>query len=142
MLLGKSRQSCPVRYGNFDTAYLPHFVLLTSQSESTHQHTEQFLEAMKLYQASIKDEKASSLDLRGKHCWEDVLRAAKEAEATYLRSGDHLSRKLGRFITANVEVALPFLYLLPNDWYCCVLFGGLKLVFEVGPMNRMSGPEH
>ena len=80
----------------------------------------------------MKDKKWKELNLEGKHCWKDVIQAANQAEAVYLEAGRKIPRKVSRFITANAEAAVPFLYLIPNDWYCCILFGGLKLVFEVG----------
>jgi hypothetical protein len=87
---------------------------------------------MEAYQASIKDSSISGLDLRGKHSWDDVLRAAKDAEAAYLKAGGKGLRKAGRFITAKSEAVLPYLQLIPNGFYTSILCGGLKLVFEIG----------
>jgi hypothetical protein len=89
---------------------------------------------MEAYQASMKDQSVSALDLRGKHTWDDVLRVAKDAEAAYLKAGGKGLRKAGRFITAKSEAMLPYLQLIPNGFYTSLLCGGLKLVFEVGPV--------
>jgi hypothetical protein len=87
---------------------------------------------MKAYQASIKDPSISALDLCGNHSWDDVLQAAKDAEAAYLEAGGKGLRKVGRFITAKSEAMLPYLQLIPNGFYTSILCGGLKLVFEIG----------
>ena len=94
-------------------------------------HTEQFLEAMEAYQSSMKDSRISTLDLRGKHSWEDVLRVAKDAEVAYQKAGGKGLRKTGRFITAKSEAVQPYLRLIPNGLYTSILCGGLRLVFEV-----------
>jgi hypothetical protein len=87
---------------------------------------------MEAYQASMKGSSISALDLRGKHSWDDVLRAAKDAEAAYLEAGGKGLRKAGRFITAKSEAMLSYLQLIPNGFYTSILCGGLKLVFEIG----------
>jgi hypothetical protein len=89
---------------------------------------------MEAYQASMKGSSISALDLRGKHSWDDVLRVAKDAEAVYLQAGGKGLRKAGRFITAKSEAMLSYLQLVPNGIYTSILCGGLKLVFEIGPV--------
>jgi hypothetical protein len=89
---------------------------------------------MEEYQNSMKDPSISALDLRGKHCWDDVLQIAKDAEATYLKAGRKGLRKAGRIITAKSEAMLPYLQLIPNGFFTSILCGGLKLVFGVGPV--------
>lgn len=91
----------------------------------------QFLEVMEIYQSSIKDSTTIALDLRGTHSWEDVLQAAKDAEAAYQAAGAKGWRKLGRLVTTNSESVIPYLGLIPNGTYTSILCGGLKLVFQV-----------
>jgi hypothetical protein len=87
---------------------------------------------MKAYQESIKDPSISEFDLRGKHSWDDVLRVAKDAEATYLKAGGRGLRKAGRSIIDKSEAAMPYLRLILNGFYTSILCGGLKLIFGVG----------
>lgn len=81
------------------------------------------------YQASLKDPKLSALDIRGKHSWEDVFRAAKDAEAEYLKAGEKGLRRAGRITTAYADAVMPVLKLIPNGEFTSILCGGLKLVF-------------
>lgn len=87
---------------------------------------------MEAYQASKSGPSISALNLRGKHSWDDVLLVAKEAEAVYQEAGRKGLRKVGRAITAKSELVLPYLQLIPNEFFCSIVCGGLKLVFKIG----------
>ena len=108
------------------------------RSQSAELHAKQFLEVMQAYQASLKDPKLSSLDLRGKHSWEDVFRAAKDAEAEYLKAGNKGLRRAGRITTAYADAVMPVLNLIPNGEFTSILCGGLKLVFGMSNMGLIK----
>lgn len=113
-------------------------VLIALRSQSADLHTEQFLEAMEAYKASMKDPNMSILNLREKHSWSDVLRVAEHAEAIYTQAGKKGLRKVGRVIASKSEAALPLVRLIPNENYLSVLCGGLKIVFEVRPEHDLK----
>jgi hypothetical protein len=106
-------------------------MVLTLASNSVELKANDFLEAMETYQASLKESTAVTLDFRGKHSWEEVLKIAKDAETTYQEAGANGLRKVGRLITAESESMIPYLGLIPNGFYTSILCGGLKLVFQV-----------
>ena len=79
----------------------------------------------------MKDSSIGVLDLSGKYSWDDVLRVAKDAEVVYQKAGRKGLRKAGRIITAQSGAVQPYLRLIPNETFSPVLYGGLRLVFEV-----------
>jgi hypothetical protein len=85
---------------------------------------------MKEYQASKPGNAISVVNLSEKHTWGEVLDAARAVETVYQEAGVRGFRKYGRFVSSNADTVLPFLHLIPNENYCSILSGGLKLVFE------------
>ena len=90
---------------------------------------------MQAYQASLKDPKLNALNLQGKHSWEDVFRAAKDAEVEYVKAGGRGLRRAGRVTTAYSEAVMPVLQLIPNGEFTSILCGGLKLIFGVSDIE-------
>lgn len=77
------------------------------------------------------------IDIQGAHTWEEVMQAAKEAEAAYLAMAESkkgpkgVIRRYFRVAGDYSVAAKPWVGLLPNDSYMSVVSGSLKLVFEV-----------
>jgi hypothetical protein len=85
---------------------------------------------MKEYQAAKPGSAISAISLSEKHTWAEVLDAARAVETAYQEAGIKGFRKYGRAVSAKAETVLPVLHLIPNENYCSILSGGLKLVFE------------
>ncbi|KAH7091246.1 hypothetical protein FB567DRAFT_518271 [Paraphoma chrysanthemicola] len=95
--------------------------------------TDDFCNVLEQYQKSFPGAQSKTrIDLRGSHSWDEVIRAAKDAEAAY-----QTDRKKGMTGTVrgyfrhlgDYSVAVtPWVGLLPNDKYFSTLCGGLKLV--------------
>ena len=88
-----------------------------------------------MYQDAMEDPKIRALDLRAKHSFKDVFQAAKDAESAYLEAGRKVGlRNLGRVISAKSEAVVPYLRLIPNGFLTSILYGGLRLVFELSSL--------
>ena len=82
----------------------------------------------------------NKINMRGAHSWDEVVQAARHAEAVYLaetkRGATGLMRGYFRYVGDYSASAAPWVGLLPNDKYFSVLCGGLKLVLGV-PIDRV-----
>lgn len=102
-------------------------------------YTEDFQQAIEQYQHSSDDPKIRALDIRGEHSWERAVKKAREAEEKYSEGGQGRWRKLGRRLTEKSAAALPVVRLIPNDSFCSVISGGLRLVVELSAHYHYSG---
>jgi hypothetical protein len=98
--------------------------------------TNDFCDIIHQYEISLSTQiPGTRINVRGTHSWDEVIRAAKDAEAAY-----HAEAKKGakgavrgylrRFGDYSAAIT-PWIGLLPSDQYFSVLCGGLKLVFGV-----------
>jgi len=85
----------------------------------------------------VQDGRDSSagINIRGAHSWDEVIRAARDAESQYLaeakRGVDGNIRRFFRTMGNHAPSVTPWLQLLPDDKYFSVLCGGLKLILGV-----------
>jgi hypothetical protein len=109
---------------------------LTSVSELT----QDFCNIVQQYENSLHLKNGrEKLTVRGAHTWDEVVLAARDAEANYLADAKKglqgVVRRFFRVIGDYSSAATPWIGLLPNDSYFSVLCGGLKLVFGVCVTN-------
>jgi hypothetical protein len=98
--------------------------------------TNNFCNFIQQYESSLSEQiSGTRINIRGTHSWDEVIRAAKDAETAYhaeARKGAKgavrgYMRRLGDYSAA----VTPWIGLLPSDQYFSVLCGGLKLMFGV-----------
>lgn len=87
---------------------------------------------MEAYQMSSDDPKIKALNIRGEQSWKEVIQKVRDAEERYVKAGHGWFRKHGRTMTDKSAVFLPVVRLIPNDSFCSVISGGLRLVVELG----------
>lgn len=105
--------------------------------------TNDFCNILEQYQNSISGSQSKTrINLRGSHSWDEVVRAAKDAEAAYLaevkRGATGTVRGFFRNMGDYSASVTPWVGLLPNDKYFSTLCGGLKLVLGERTMCHNS----
>lgn len=93
-------------------------------------HFESVIEA---FQQNAKSrELPCGFNIRTTHTWEEVLEAARAAEAKVKADGSkNMFRKAGRGIQEFAPAMSPWLDLIPNGNYTSTLCGSLKIAFGV-----------
>jgi len=105
--------------------------------------TEDFCNILEQYQSSLLGSQPKArINLRASHSWDEVVRAAKDAEAAYLaevkRGAPGVVRGFFRNIGDCSASVTPWIGLLPNDKYFSTLCGGLKLILGARTMCHQS----
>jgi hypothetical protein len=98
--------------------------------------TADFCNVVQQYEHTLsKQDPRARINIRSAHSWDEVVRAAKDAEKAYnaeaKRGATGHVRGYFRHIGDYSTSAAPWVGLLPNDKYFSVLCGGLKLVLGV-----------
>ena len=103
--------------------------------DSVSKYVDDFCLVMQLFEQFSRPKNSSSeFDIRGKNTWDEVIRAARLAEAEYHASVKGTKGALRKFfrLTGDYSPALePWVGFLPNDKYMAVLCGGLKVILVV-----------
>ena len=100
-------------------------------------HTDQFYRVVDIYRQSVARNNIlpPEFDIRGRHSWDEVFRAAKDA-ADYSKSFKGPKgwvKRIGYDAGNAIPYIQPMLEVLPDGDYTGALCGGLRIAFEVRP---------
>lgn len=115
-----------------------------TRSGQLRSQTDQFYHVIEIYQNKITKDNVlpPKFTIRGKHTWDEVFRAAKDAsnESKNTRGFRRWMNTVGRGATEKAPFVEPMLALLPEGDYTGTLCGGLKLAFRVGRVMQSNTP--
>ena len=98
-------------------------------------HTDQFYRVVETYRQNVARNNVlpPEFDIRGRHSWDEVFRAAKDAadHSKNFKGPKGWVKRIGYDTGNAIPYIQPMLEVLPDGDYTGALCGGLRIAFEV-----------